>query len=409
MTDSTEKLKALFDWIIASNAAELIDLILLNEKIEDEHKLQLAGWIPLDDNDLISDCINNDISDDIKEHIIENIDFTFDKFSEAKSQYFKQLDLHNRVKPTWNNISNFYDEIGELPIQMVNNHYITLSASIANDLPDNIEEQKGSLFFYNNKLEIEAYKSYISVLAFHSTDLTKPLDWDKILFLSECDLLNVNETTISQLFFQLHGHDKEQNHQLIIMMLEQYISQITEDNLDDWLFRQDSNQKRWLHTDFCRSIFKLSSSIRLQTKIFKLILLENINWNATFEKAIPISKSLLLEICQSLESDELKSKLINEFFETITKDDPNYIRQFFASFSNEEWKILSVNSDKWVKLEKKQDNQSLYEKLLKLGLISLLSDKQLKQIDTNENTIYFKNNLKIKMTTKHEDDEDFID
>ncbi|MBS7821517.1 hypothetical protein J7552_09525 [Wohlfahrtiimonas chitiniclastica] len=409
MSDSTDKLKVLFDWIITPNDSKFIDLILLNEKIKDEHKLQLASWIPSDKIGLISDCINHDISDDIKEHIIENIDFTFGKFSEVKSQYFKQLDLHNRVKPTWNNVSNFYIEIAELPIQMVNNHYITLSKGMANDFPNNIEEQKEALFFYNNELEIEAYKSYIPVLEFNPTDLTQVLNWDKILFLSECDLLNVSETTISQLFSQLHGHDEEQNHQLIITMLEKYINfnQLVDDNLNNWLL-----ENTYLQTNFCRSLFKLNASIELQTTIFKWLLLENINWeegNATFASVIPIHKNLLFEICQSLESDELKNKLINVYFETITNNDPNYIRQFFALFSNEEWKILSVNSSKWVKLEKKQDNQNLCEKLLKLGLISLLSDKQLKPRDTNENTIYFKNNLKIKMTTKHEDDEDFID
>lgn len=412
MSNPTEKLKALFDWIITSDASKFIDFLLLNVNIEEGHKLELAGSIPNNDTGLISDCLNKkELADDIKNHIVENIDFTFDKFSYVTSQYFEQLDTHNRIKPTWDNIEDFYVEIGKLPMQMVNNHYVTLSDVVISDIPDNIKKQKEVLFFYNNELEIKAYKSYISILAFHSTDLTQALDWDKVLFLSDCSLLNVNETTISQLFSQLHSHDEEQNHQLIITMLEQYIhiNQITEDLLEAWLFRQDSHQKTWLRTAFCKSIFKLSSSIKLQTKVFTRVLLKNISWTSTFEQAIPINKSLLLNICQNLESDELKSKLINEFFETITNNNPNYIRQFFATFSNEEWKILSVNSDKWVKLKKNQDNQSLYEKLLKFGLISLLSDKQLKQIDTNENTMYFKNNLKLKIIKKPEDDEDFID
>lgn len=400
MSNIAEKITSLFNWIYKDAPSNVLEFLLLNNDISESHRYELIKLLPVDNLELIKECLNHkeeydDIYVRLKEYLIIEVDFKIDSLESIDSSYYETLETYGRIQPTWQNIICFYNEIIDLPLNILNKYYQIL---VSEDVPDRIRDDHELFILQNDDLELDAYSAYIEKLDIEPFTLSSTLSWDKVAFLYEKKFLRINDETITQFFNQLD--EKGSNHQFIIDILDQNIDQVVSGNLDDWLWRLDGGNEGLA---FVRNIFSFECSIKLKTEIFIWLLrrFNNDNEHWVFNEDLPISKKILLEITKNINDDELRVRLINEYFLIITSKKQD-IRHFFSTFENDEFKKLSTDDHRFKpKIEDNEINRELYDKLFQIDIVDGLEQEELEK-----GILCFRNK---KITMSDQNDNDYVD
>lgn len=376
MSERTQRLKVLFDWIVKSDLegnTYLIDDLLKNNSVSFSDQLTQIGFLNANEHmALIQLILESDCSEILKEYLIQIIKFEINRLEslgiDEVDSLLPLLDEYQRIEPSWDNFQYYYDRLTKVPIHLLNEGYQKLVDHYPAELASTIEDNLENIFILNNDLSLEAYSAFIKQINPEPFTLTGNFDWDKIHFLDKNRYLEYSEETLTSLFQWI---DKtEENRRLLIKILESFDKDKLQELLKIWLVEVKEDGRRIVRVDFIKSVFYLSTEIDLQTIIFQYCL-SNIEWqeNSSFEKRISINKELLFKICENAPNDNLRVQLIIEFFSTITAEDLKNIRTFFAVFEDDQFKKLERNTRTKPIIENNQINQKLVELLLENDIV----------------------------------------
>ena len=389
MSEHTHRLKVLFDWIIESDlegSSYFLDNILGEGSISSSDQKALISFLNTEvHRDLIILILNSNNDAKLIEHLIKNVEFTIDNLEslaiDDAHYFYLLLDENKRIVPNWDNFQHYYERLGDVPLHLLNESYQELIDHYPVELPSIIANNLEDVFILNNDLSLAAYTAFIEKINPEPFTLAENLSWDKIYFLDENDYVEWSEETITSLFQQID--DGDQSKKLLISRVENFDKNKISELLNRWLVNKDGSVKM----DLIKAIFRISEDIDLLTLIFKYCL-DGITWdeNSSIEKRVPIKKELLLKICENLPNDELRVKLVVEFFNTIIEEDLKDIRAFFAVFEDDQFKKLDRNTRTKPVIENNEINQKLAELLLKSEIVK-------KEKEENSETIFLVNKI----------------
>lgn len=375
MSEHTQRLEVLFDWIVKSDlegSSYFLDNILGEDSISSSDQKALISFLNAEvHQDLIILILKSNNDTKHTEYLIKNVEFEIDNLESLAiddSRYFYPLlDENKRIEPNWGNFQHYYDGLRDAPNHLLNEGYQELvdhyPAELSSTIADNLED----VFIWNNDLILEAYTAFIEKIDPEPFNLIENLDWDKIHFLDKNRYLEYSEETLTSLFQWVD--EAEENRRLLIKILESFDKDKLPELLKIWLVDVKDDGRRIIRSNLATSIFEFSTDALLQSIIFEYCL--GVRWNedSSFEKDIPIARKTLLKVCENLPNDNLRVKLIIEFFNTITEEDLKDIRAFFAVFDDEQFKKLERNTRTKPIIENNEINQKLVELLLKSEIV----------------------------------------
>ena len=375
MSEHTQRLEVLFDWIVKSDlegSSYFLDNILGEDSISSSDQKALISFLNAEvHQDLIILILKSNNDTKHTEYLIKNVEFEIDNLESLAiddSRYiYPLLDENKRIEPNWGNFQHYYDGLRDAPNHLLNEGYQELVDHYPAELSSKIAANLEDVFILNNDLSLEAYTAFIEKIDPEPFTLIESLDWDKIHFLDKNRYLEYSEETLTSLFQWIEKAEKDW--ELLIKILEGFDKDKLPELLDIWLVEVKDNGSRIIRSSLVTFIFQFSTDVLLQSIIFEYCLEVRWSEDSSFEKKIPIKRESLLKICEHTSNDALRVRLVIEFFNTITEEELKDIRAFFAVFDDEQFKKLERNTRTKPIIENNEINQKLVELLLKSEIV----------------------------------------